>query len=83
MVYFEVKATGGTDAFFELSEREVGVARDCVRSSRFQYRVLFITEALDAERRSLFVIPNPMDPSNAAYFRFPGSGLTCTFKLEP
>lgn len=81
-VYFEVKATGGTDASFELSEREVGVARDCVRSSRYQYRVLFITEALDAERRSLFVLPNPMDPTNAPFFRFPGSGLTCTFKLD-
>lgn len=81
-VYFEVKATGGTDASFELSEREVGVARDCVRSSRYQYRVLFITDAMDADRRSLFVIPNPMDPRNAPFFRFPGSGLTCTFKLD-
>jgi len=81
-VYFEVKATGGIDASFELSEREVGVARDCVRSSRYQYRVLFITEALDAKRRSFFVLPNPMDPTNAPFFRFPGSGLTCTFKLD-
>jgi hypothetical protein len=81
-VYFEVKATSGNDASFELSEREVGVARDCVRSSRYQYRVLFITDALDAERRALFVLPNPMDAANQSFFRFPGSGLTCTFKLD-
>lgn len=81
-VYFEVKATSGTTPAFELSEREVGVARDCVRSSRRQYRVLFITDALDAERRSLFVLPNPMDPTNQQFFRFPGAGLTCTFRVN-
>jgi hypothetical protein len=81
-VRFEVKATTGTDTRFELGESEVGAARDCVRSARYEYRVLFISEALDSERRSLFVLPNPMDPANASFFRFPGSGLTCTFKLN-
>jgi len=81
-VYFEVKATAGTDTTFELGESEVGKARDCTRSSRFDYRILFVTQVLDAERRAFFVLPNPMDPANQSFFRFPGSGLTCTFKFD-
>jgi hypothetical protein len=80
-VRFEVKATAGTDTGFELGESQVVAARDCVRSARYEYRVLFICEALSAARRALFPLPNPMDPANASFFRFPGSGLTCTFKL--
>jgi hypothetical protein len=80
-VYFEVKATAGTDTAFELGESEVGAARDHAGSSRRAYWILFIVNALDADRRGLFVLPNPMDPANQAFFRFPGSGLTCTFKL--
>lgn len=80
-VYFEVKATAGTDTAFELGESEVGAARDHAGSSRNAYWILFVVNALDADRRGLFVLPNPMDPANQAFFRFPGSGLTCTFKL--
>lgn len=81
-IYFEVKATAGTTTSFELGESEVGKARDSTRSHRFDYRILFLTEALDAERRQLFLLPNPMDPANQDLFRFPGSGLTCAFKLD-
>lgn len=81
-LFFEVKATSGTDAAFELGESEVGKARDCTRSDRFDFRIVFITDVLDADRRQLFLLPNPMDPANRDYFRFPGSGLTCAFRLE-
>jgi hypothetical protein len=81
-IFFEVKATSGTTPAFELGESEVGKARDCTRSARFDYRIVFITDALDADRRQLFLLPNPMDPANRDYFRFPGSGLICAFRLD-
>jgi Domain of unknown function (DUF3883) len=81
-IFFEVKATSGTDTIFELGESEVGKARDCTRSDRFDYRIVFITEVLDADTRQLFLLPNPMDPTNRDRFRFPGSGLTCAFRLD-
>jgi hypothetical protein len=81
-IFFEVKATSGTTPAFELGESEVGKARDCTRSDRFDYRIVFITDALDADRRQLFRLPNPMDPANRDYFRFPGSGLICAFRLD-
>ena len=81
-IFFEVKATSGTTTAFELGESEVGKARDCTRSERFDYRIIFITNALDADQRQLFLLPNPMDPANRDYFRFPGSGLTCAFRLD-
>lgn len=79
-VRFEVKATGGTDPRFEMGESEVGAARDSAGSNRLEYRIVFITEALDAERASLFVLPNPMDPAYRQFFAFPGTGLMCTFR---
>lgn len=81
-IFFEVKATSGTTTAFELGESEVGKARDCTRSERFDYRIIFIIDALDAGQRQLFLLPNPMDPANREYFRFPGSGLTCAFRLD-
>jgi len=81
-IFFEVKATSGTTPAFELGESEVGKARDCTRSDRLDYRIVFITDALDADRRQLFLLPNPMDPVNRDYFRFPGSGLICAFRLD-
>jgi len=38
-IFFEVKATSGTATVFELGESEVGKARDCTRSDRFDYRM--------------------------------------------
>jgi hypothetical protein len=81
-IFFEVKAKSGTETTFELGESEVSRARDCTRSDRFDYRIVFIADVLDADRRQLFLLPNPMDTSNRERFRFPGSGLTCTFRLD-
>jgi hypothetical protein len=81
-IFFEVKATVGTTTAFQLGESEVGKARDCTRSDRFDYRILFISDALSADQRQLFLLPNPMDPAYRDHFRFPGSGLTCVFRLD-
>lgn len=80
-IYFEVKATSGADTRFELGESEVRKASECARRSGDDYRVIFITHALSAEARRIHVLHNPMDPANARYYGFPGSGLICTFKL--
>jgi hypothetical protein len=79
-IYFEVKATTGDDPQFQLGESEVSRARDCAGRSTRDYRVLYISHVLDGQRRSLDVLPNPMDPANRDLYRFPGSGLRCVFE---
>jgi hypothetical protein len=80
-LYFEVKATKGTDMRFDLGESEVSKAADCARTRRDDYRIIFITQALNAGARELHVLRNPLDPRNQRFYRFPGAGLTCTFRL--
>lgn len=80
-LYFEVKATSGSDSRFELGESEVRKASECARRRRDDYRILFITNALSSDLREIHVLRNPMDPANDRYFGFPGAGLICTFRL--
>lgn len=78
-LYFEAKATTGIDMRFELGESEVTKAADCARRRRDDYRILFVTQAMDAGARKLYVLRNPMDPKYQRLYRFPGAGLVCTF----
>ena len=80
-LYFEVKATTGTDTRFDLGESEVTKAADCARRRRDDYRIIFITNALNSDGRELYVLRNPMDPKYQPFYRFPGAGLVCTFNL--
>jgi hypothetical protein len=80
-VYFEVKATTGSNTRFDLGESEVGKAADCARRRREDYRVIFIANALSADHRALHVLRNPMDPAYRHLYRFPGAGLVCMFDL--
>ncbi len=80
-IYFEVKATTGADTRFELGKSEVRKASECTRRSGDDYYIIFITRALSADARWLHLLHNPMDPANARYYSFPGSGLICTFQL--
>ncbi len=80
-LYFEVKATMGTDTRFALGESEVRKAAECARRRHDDYRVLFITNALDAQARQMHVLRNPLDPKNETLYAFPGAGLLCTFRL--
>lgn len=79
-LFFEVKATPGSDTRFQLSENELGVARDCTGRTDLDYRILFVPQVLDSSYRTLYVLPNPMDPVRRHLYRFPGAGLTCHFK---
>jgi hypothetical protein len=80
IIFFEVKSTRGDEMQFELTEAEAGNARDCARTSRADYRVLWVPHVLDTEWRSLHVLPNPMDPAARHLYRFPGTGLLCKFQ---
>jgi hypothetical protein len=80
-LYFEVKATMGTDTSFALGESEVRKAAECARRRHDVYRVLFITSALDAQARQMHLLRNPLDPQNENLYAFPGAGLLCTFRL--
>lgn len=81
-LYFEVKATTGDITEFELGDSEVKRARACTGRGRAkeEYRVIFVSYVLDSRRRRLDVLPNPLDPDNRAFYRFPGSGLRCSFE---
>ncbi|MEJ7656581.1 MAG: ATP-binding protein [Thermoleophilaceae bacterium] len=80
-LYFEVKATKGTDTRFDLGESQVAKAADCARRRRDDYRIIFIANALNAAARELLILRNPMDPQHQRFYRFPGAGLVCSFEL--
>jgi Protein NO VEIN, C-terminal len=80
-LYFEVKATNGTEMRFDLGESEVSKAAGCARTRRDDYRIIFITQASNASACKLYVLRNPMDPRYQRFYGFPGSGLICTFSL--
>ena len=75
-------ATTGDITEFELGDSEVKRARACTGRGRAkeEYRVIFVSYVLDSRRRRLDVLPNPLDPDNRAFYRFPGSGLRCSFE---
>jgi hypothetical protein len=79
---FEVKATSTDRLEIEMGESEVKCARKYARSKRFIYRLIFIRNALDSERRSLHVLPNPFSAEGQEVFRSVGSGLRYQFKLS-
>ena len=83
-LHFEVKATTGDGPEFNLGESEVRFARQCLEwgSGNSEYRILFVSYALDSRKRRVDMLPNPLDSQSRAYFRFPGSGLRCAFRLE-
>lgn len=67
-----------------MGQSEVKQAATCVGrgASRAEYRVLYVTHALDQRRRRLVVLPNPLDPKHSRFYRFyrfPGTGLRCSF----
>jgi hypothetical protein len=80
-LYFEIKATSETSMRFELGETEVRKAAECVRRRRDDYRIIFLTNVLDADARKLHILRNPMDPKYQCFYNFPGAGLVCTFNL--
>ena len=78
-LFFEVKATTGDLAEFELGESEVRMAQEHARNGRF--RVLYVTRVLDGADRSITVLPNPFGSTSRDRFRLVGEGVRLRFTL--
>jgi hypothetical protein len=75
---YEVKATTGDGGEIRLGESEVLAAQE---NSRRDWRLLIITNALDANRRIL-QLPNPFSPDARGRFTIAGTGLRFLFNLD-
>jgi hypothetical protein len=80
ILFFEVKATVGDEMEIELAESELRAARLYARGAR--YRILYIPYVLDEVRRSIYVLPNPINERSRDFFRPSGAGLRYRFLLE-
>ncbi len=77
---FEVKATTGSNCVIELGATELETSQRFAKSS--QYRILFVTNVLDAELRRIFVLPNPFSNRGRGMFKTTGTGIRFQFTLE-
>src|SRR5262249_35814705 len=66
-LYFEVKASLGEAAEIELGASEVAMAQRVARHD--QYRILLVRNALDSDRRTIHVLPNPHSPRGVGFYR--------------
>jgi hypothetical protein len=78
-IRFDVKATAGDEMAFELTENEMRLAQSA--TTRSLYRIIFIRNVLDPERRSLDVLPNPLGQEGANQYRMTGRGVQFAFNL--
>jgi hypothetical protein len=85
--YFEVKATKLSEPqakqTIELGSSEIAHAESCKSDKRFRYRILYVMNALQPERASIFPLPNPRSRAGLAFFAEPEStGVRLIFPLE-
>lgn len=73
---FEVKATPGEAAEFEMGTSELRTARAAAKGT---YRLLFVRYALEPNLRKLLVLPNPLEPANKPYFSQTNQGVRLAF----
>lgn len=77
-LHFEVKATAGDEYEFEMGESELRAARAARKDT---YRIIFIQEVLDRNRRRLIILPNPLETEHASQFRQVNEGVK--FRFNP
>lgn len=77
---FEVKATTGSDCVIELGATELETSQQYARTN--QYRILFISNVLDADRRRIFVLPNPFSKRGRGLFETTGTGIKFRFTMQ-
>jgi hypothetical protein len=77
-LHFEVKATAGEEHEFEMGESELRAARVARRGT---YRIIFIHEVLDRNRRRIMILPNPLEAEHASRFRQVNEGVK--FRFSP
>lgn len=70
--FFEVKATKLVEPHarqtIELGSSEIAHAESCKADKRFRYRILYVMNALQPERASIFPLPNPRSRAGLAFF---------------
>ncbi|WSS89863.1 DUF3883 domain-containing protein [Streptomyces sp. NBC_01176] len=77
---FEVKSSAGGEGEFVLSPTEIARARSLKK--RETYHILYVSHALDADLRKIHLLPNPLHPRSAHFFRSVGEGLRYRFQLS-
>jgi hypothetical protein len=78
-ILYEVKASTGEDWQFALGESEVRSAQRASGDKSMRYRILFVENAVHADRRRLFVLPNPFTAKGAHLLRMVGAGMRFRF----
>lgn len=73
---FEVKATRTDECVFEISDRELGVAKGARKG---QYRIIHIRSVLSPSERELIVLPNPLEAESSRLFEQINRGLQLRF----
>jgi hypothetical protein len=77
---FEVKATSGSDCVIELGATELQASQRHARTER--YRILFLSNVLDSERRAIHVLPNPFSKRGRGAFEATGTGIKYRFTIN-
>lgn len=80
-MYFEVKATVGDKCQIEMGETEIRAAQEYSSDIRRQFRILFITNVNDSEKRKLYVLPNPFSKLGRNCFKVVGTGIRYQFSI--
>lgn len=80
---FEVKASMGEDWQFALAESEVREAQRASADRTTRYRIVFVANALDSDRRRIIVLPNPFSAKGADRLRMIGAGMRFKFMPSP
>lgn len=76
---FEVKTSMSDRMEIELGETEVEQAQR--NSTKNRYRIIYIGNVLDPDKRFIRVLPNPFSKRGRGFFRLVGTGLRYQFKL--
>ncbi|WP_392900672.1 sacsin N-terminal ATP-binding-like domain-containing protein [Streptomyces sp. LN699] len=77
---FEVKSSAGGEGEFVLSPTEIARARSLKKRETFH--VLYVSHAFDTDMRKIHLLPNPLHPRSAHFFRSVGEGLRYRFQLS-
>jgi hypothetical protein len=78
----EVKASVGEEMEIALGETEVRTAYDARSERKAQYRILYISHALDSQHRRIALLPNPFSRRGQDLFRVLGQGMRLSFEFR-
>jgi hypothetical protein len=77
--FLEVKASTGDPLSFELGETEVRRARDCARSKREEYYIIYVSNIHSPTQVKIEQLPNPMSDAYESKYKLIGEGLRYRF----